>query len=861
MSSASRQARSSTVLSISGPLTGGLRVTTLVVLLAGILALALVGVQTLAMTEGSRAERERTADNLIWNLSQVVVETQNAHNQFLRVLAHEMQPRPESIVGLKSAAEIALGRISVAIITYRNYGQEDSELPGLLQLQEKLEQIVQELERNSKLSRLELSLMTAQINEIVRLSLTVSTGMLHDVMTTSQAERLARIETFRHAMWAYWALVVLLLAALWQTQRATRLYVDEARKTNLAARRLQNAFYASPDAVCVLDRNLKVVSHNHRFQRYAADEDGHGIRTIGLCELLDEKDRQRVATHLDRLSPQTFEGGHSAQPELRVRARIQAASGEPIPVEIVMARMSSETGDEEYVAFIHDRTADVIAEQDLRAARDQAIQDAGIKERFLHLIGHELRTPLQGIFAAVELLDESAWPKDTRHLRQAARTCAHSALSQIDSLLSMTRNGRLNDEPNEFSPTDLVNRIVADHAALAVENGNRVEIVVNGSDKACRIIGSEISLDLALRNLLSNANKYTRNGRIFVELTVKVDDLFADIDVSVTDTGIGIPNADLPRLFEEFARGKPGNMGAPTGFGLGLAIAQASVDRLGGLIRAQSELGRGSRFEISFRAALAPRHDNSASEGPVKTEGDVHRSHKILLVEDDLVNRSLLAAMINRLGHEVVTARDGEQALEVALQRRFDLVLMDHGLPGIDGLKTAHRMRAGGANQTTPIMLLTARDPAELEADLALVNGGGVLRKPIDMDRLSAAILHAAVASALEEPEDPLASAIDLIGMDATRELAAAVISDSNAALSAINHEDSRPADLSLAIRLSHRAAGSAGVLGAPELSQAWLKIERRLREGDEVTIGMLNDIRSALRAIKSELHDAMLIS
>jgi CheY-like chemotaxis protein len=235
-----------------------------------------------------------------------------------------------------------------------------------------------------------------------------------------------------------------------------------------------------------------------------------------------------------------------------------------------------------------------------------------------------------------------------------------------------------------------------------------------------------------LFNLLSNAIKFTERGRVSLDIRADGDQL----RLAVTDTGIGMDGATMARLFQRFTQGDETTSRRYGGTGLGLEISRSLARLMGGDIEARSTPGQGSCFEmwLPLRAAAAPTADASSA---VKSAGDT-RSLRLLVAEDNEVNRTVLAAMIEREGHDWHFAHDGRAAVQAAQAQEYDLVLMDLHMPEMDGIDATRAIRAlPGDKAQVPIVALTADAFADTRARCLEAGMNDFLSKPVSVAELS----------------------------------------------------------------------------------------------------------------------------
>ncbi|EMG35804.1 PAS domain S-box [Desulfocurvibacter africanus PCS] len=400
----------------------------------------------------------------------------------------------------------------------------------------------------------------------------------------------------------------------------------------------------------------------------------------------------------------------------------------------------------EWFGAASDITARKQAEDDLRQAMKKADQASRAKSEFLASMSHEIRTPMNGVIGLTELaLMQEPKPKIRDYLHMVKQS-AKSLLDIINDILDLSKieAGRVELEHADFDLRDMLEslfetmRMGAEHKALSFTT-----VIDPGVPDWIK--GDESRLRQIFVNLIGNAVKYTDAGQVSVRVGVEdgrgaQDTGGRDIPMpicllaSVKDTGGGIPKDKLGSIFEPFDTGA--RSAKHDGTGLGLAITKRLVELMGGRITAQSELGRGSTF--TFSAALEPASEAAAGEGSGHaTVRPDARTLRVLLAEDNEINRFLAVELLKGLGHEVTTVQDGRQALEVLAKERFDLVLMDVQMPQMHGDEVTRRIRAGEAGDpNVPIVALTAY---ALKGDRERFLAAGMddyLAKPIDMEEL-----------------------------------------------------------------------------------------------------------------------------
>ena len=376
-----------------------------------------------------------------------------------------------------------------------------------------------------------------------------------------------------------------------------------------------------------------------------------------------------------------------------------------------------------------------------RAARRRAEIANQAKSEFLAVMSHELRTPLASVISGVDLLAAtSLTPAQKQFVDQALASSLQLTELLGDILdLSKLEAGQIVLERMPFDLSEMLRGTfaTAEPRAAAKELSMSLDLA-EGAD-GWRL-GDPTRLRQVLLNLITNAIKFTEQGGVRVSVAPSAEPEL--IRFSVADTGIGMPEHLRAHVFEKFTQADQTITRRFGGAGLGLAICKQLVEAMGGRIDFESEVGRGTTFWFTARlpATAAPSPAKPASVPELAPE-QVDRRSRILLVEDNDVNRRLLAQLVGGLGFEVELAGGGRAAVEAALARPFDAILMDIQMPDMDGLEATRRIRAEpGPNRETPIIALTGNVFEEDRQSAMAAGFDDYLAKPIRPTSLGEAL-------------------------------------------------------------------------------------------------------------------------
>jgi signal transduction histidine kinase/DNA-binding response OmpR family regulator len=363
------------------------------------------------------------------------------------------------------------------------------------------------------------------------------------------------------------------------------------------------------------------------------------------------------------------------------------------------------------------------------------------KSEFLANMSHELRTPLTAILGVTDLLLAGDYRATQRgDFLELQRTAGRGLLTLINDVLDFSRieAGQLAIENVPIFLRAKVKNCMALVADDAARKG--LELTSWVADAVPDVVmGDPARLRQVLVNLLANAVKFTDRGAVRLTLE-RTADVAPSLRFAVTDTGIGIAPEKLPLLFDRFVQADSSTTRRFGGTGLGLAISKRLAELMGGRIEVESKSGSGSTFSLTLELR-EPAETLTTPAAPAAPAGLPLRAYRILLAEDNDLNRQIIATVLAQAGHDVTSVNCGAQAIAAASRDRFDLILMDVQMPGMDGYAAARAIRAAEhAARRIPIIALSANPLAE-EAERCLGAGMDLyVPKPVDWPRLFAAM-------------------------------------------------------------------------------------------------------------------------
>ena len=660
-----------------------------------------------------------------------------------------------------------------------------------------------------------------------------------DTQRSSIAQTLTRVSFLTFALFAILVITVFLLLHFFRRAQ------QRAAEQSQVRSRLSAMLSTSLDAVVAVNTEGQVIDFNG-----AAEEIFGYSRDEALRRQMEDL---IVPDHLKQAHKDGMERYRTTRTKHvigkgRVQLEARRKNGDVFPVELSIATADSDEG-EIFVSFLRDISRRVAAEKELIQARDDAVAGEKAKADLIAVMSHEMRTPLNGMLGTLELLEPNAHtPKDREYL-DIIRASGKLLLHHVDNVLEISRAeaGKIGLEETSFSVPALIRELVESQRSVAEHRGNSLSMSVDicGGDYA---VGDPTRIRQILLNLIGNAIKFTRNGSITVDARrLAKDDM---IEFRVTDTGIGIPADARARIFDDFVTLDPSFSRTVGGTGLGLAIVRRLVQAMDGDVGLESTSGYGSSFWVRLPLPATP--DQRPSD-PVARE-DLHSTDqtvpamKVLVVEDNRINRIVVHDLLVRDGHTVDLAFDGHQGVEAAKTKSYDLVLMDISMPVMDGIEATREIRATEpAGTHLPIVALTANAiPSEKDRFFA-AGLDDILIKPITarglreiLARYSATGLRDTVDVADEAPpafdamvdHRHLRELVEALGSEKIETIMTSFLDETGEAISLIAERLEAQDTADGLIEKIHHTAGSAALVGAEGLRTCLADLETKLASG-----------------------------
>ena len=399
--------------------------------------------------------------------------------------------------------------------------------------------------------------------------------------------------------------------------------------------------------------------------------------------------------------------------------------------------------------LIEDTTEEVRYLKEINEARNNADKANKAKSTFLANMSHEIRTPLNSILGMNELILRAVEDEQLREYATNISIAGETLLGLINDILDFSKieAGHTEINPHEYDPYKILRDCYYFFAQTAQKKDLYIHIICDETLPSS-LYGDPKLISQVLTNVVSNAIKYTEEGGVTLDMTYDTTGRDTiDLIVDISDTGIGIAEEDMPFLFDSFKRLNEIKNASIQGTGLGLAITRDLCNLMEGDIHVHSEVGKGSRFTI----VLPQKVVNHAPIGPLANPQAINRKEyresftapdaHILIVDDISVNLMVAEGLLKPTQVKIDKAMSGDDAIELCMRKKYDLILLDHRMPEKDGIETFGIISVEGKNTDTPVIMLTANAISGMDEEYRRLGFADYITKPIDPKRLEEVLL------------------------------------------------------------------------------------------------------------------------
>lgn len=419
-------------------------------------------------------------------------------------------------------------------------------------------------------------------------------------------------------------------------------------------------------------------------------------------------------------------------------------------------------------------TEDLIeANKQMKIQMENAKRANEAKSRFLANMSHEIRTPINAIIGMNEMIMRESEDESVQGYASDVGSAAKSLLSIINDVLDMSKieSGKLEIFEVEYSLEPLINDLINMVSIKAKEKN--LDFVLNvGTNLPTKLFGDDVRIKQIIINLLSNAVKYTKEGTVTLEILGEINGDCVDLTVKVKDTGIGIKQEDISKLFVAFERIEESRNRNIEGTGLGMNITNSLLTLMGSNLDVESEYGKGSVFSFVLKQKIIDGTPiGEISDKPKHmVDGTSHKSHlymphiNMLVVDDNDMNRKVFINLLKKSGINIDQAESGFKCLEMTKNKKYDLIFLDHMMPEMDGIQTFHIIREDKSNacNEVPVVVLTANALVGAREQYLAEGFNDYLSKPIVPDKLEKMIKKMILGDENVEAEAPSDAKVDL---------------------------------------------------------------------------------------------------
>ncbi|WP_415922269.1 ATP-binding protein [Tateyamaria sp. SN6-1] len=803
-----------------------------ITVLAGfcMLALLLAAMITNLLTQLQDLSRS-AQDNMQWSISQIDTEFANLDAMLVQQIATERYSADEIALRL----DITLSRLNIITsgrIAEIFDGAPEAQ-PLLASLQAFEGRAIALADAPGPLTRADIedlqglvSAVRPDVRETALLGVRLGAAQ-SEARRAEFAAQLLRTGLIAIGLLVLMAILLLLLDRM--LARAARR--DRALATS--SRQLQATVAASLDAIVTANASGEIIDFNASAEHvfgWSRDEIlGQTMEATFIPHRMRDAHHNGMRRYLDTGKPRVVDAG-------RVELAALRKSGEEFPVELNITT-AQDGADQVFIAYIRDISERKINEQRLIDARDRAERTDKAKSRFLAVMSHEMRTPLNGILGVLDLLKTTSLDDQQARYARIATSSSEVLLEHVNEALDITRveTGELHLSLQDFDLNALMQGLLDVFDPLAREKNLSIALQIDPTVQET-YHGDAGRIRQVLTNLIGNAIKFTDQGGITLRVSGIHGPGASSLRFEVEDTGIGIPADRHEQIFEDFFALAKSEGRQTRGDGLGLSISRRIARAMDGDISLHSTEHAGSVFVLTLplqrakNLRPAPAAEQDAPDRPAT-------SCSVLIVEDNSINRSVLTDMLTAKGHRVEEAVNGADCLEKAQGETFDVIFMDISMPVMDGIEATERLRQGDSpNRKTRIVGLTAHGREEYRERAVAAGMDRFHTKPIRLDALHSILaeINSERLTRLDTSHFPeaLTEMIEVLGPDKVADTARAFLGELEGLVGHLRSaEQARDTDALAAA--AHKVKGAASLLGQVEVQGMLADLEALARAGD----------------------------